>query len=141
MRRSPQKASRSLGRLTQPLCQARFYGVDGRLGPCRHIELAEDAADVVLDGLLAQKKLLRDLFVREPNRNQLNDVCFAFRQLRWIALVPALAHATQHAAGEAWVYIEVAPVDGEQCAREIRKADVLDDVTFESEHETALEQR
>lgn len=46
------------------LDDAVLDSVNGGLGTCRHVELAEDPADVILDRLLAQEQLLGDLLVR-----------------------------------------------------------------------------
>jgi hypothetical protein len=45
-------------------------GVSHRGGAGRQVELAENIADVTIDGAFAQAQLVGDLFVRTPARNQ-----------------------------------------------------------------------
>jgi hypothetical protein len=54
------------------------HGVNRRLRARREVQLREDVADVVLDGLLREHQALTDVAVRHPLRDQANDVDLAW---------------------------------------------------------------
>src|SRR5215469_3583087 len=88
--------------------------VDRGLRARRDVELAEDAADVVLHRLLAQEQLLRDLLVRQAERDQPDDVGLALRQFRRVAAITTRAQTAEHVAGKTRVDVDIAGVDHQQ---------------------------
>ena len=52
-------------------------GIESQLQPIRDAQLIEDIMQMVLDGLLADKHLLRHLFVLIPLGDQRDDFTFA----------------------------------------------------------------
>src|SRR5687767_12489265 len=67
-------------------------GVERRLRPAYQPELAEDAADVGLDGLLADAERARDLLVGLPHRHQPQHVGLALGELLRAVRRAHLAH-------------------------------------------------
>jgi hypothetical protein len=67
---------RRLGQLDPALADR----VHHRPSPVRRAELVEDRGDVVLDGLLAEVQLDRDLAVAEPARDDLEDLALPARE-------------------------------------------------------------
>src|SRR5687768_124300 len=61
--------------------EADSDGVERRLRPAHQPQLAEDAAHVGLDGLLADAELARDLLVGLPHRNEPQHVGLALGEL------------------------------------------------------------
>ena len=82
--------------------EPELHGEQRRLRPVVHLQLPEDARDVVLHGLLADEEPLADLAVRLAGGEQLQDLLLARRQVGELlakALLLALAlELAQHAA-------------------------------------------
>src|SRR6266566_5440668 len=67
------------------LQQAEFSGFQGRLRPVAHPQLAQDVAEVILDGAAGDVEGLADLAIGSPTRQQGQDLPFALGQLRHVA--------------------------------------------------------
>src|SRR5688572_28514107 len=59
----------------------RTCGMNGRGRPRRKVELAEDVRDMAVDGVLAHHEPLGDLSVRQPLRQQAQDITLTGREL------------------------------------------------------------
>ena len=53
---------------------------DRRLGAALHVELGQQTGDIVLDRLLGEEQPLADLPVRQPFRDQVENLAFAARK-------------------------------------------------------------
>src|SRR4051794_8174358 len=62
--------------------EAGLAGTDDRLGAIGDAELVEDVRDVVSNGLVGDLEACRDLMVRPPLRDQLQDLVLTLRELR-----------------------------------------------------------
>src|SRR5260221_7764978 len=67
------------------LQQAEFSGFEGRLRPVAHPQLAQDVAEVVLDGATGDVEGLADLAIGSPTRQQGQDLPLALGQRRKLA--------------------------------------------------------
>ena len=76
-RTAPSPATGSAGAQTSPFA----HGVRGRLGAAAHAELREHASDVVLGGLRRDHEPVGDLGVRQPRRDQAQDLALARGEL------------------------------------------------------------
>src|SRR5260221_6114865 len=75
-------------RTMQPMLslqQAEFSGFEVRLRPVAHPQLAQDVAEVVLDGATGDVEGLADLAIGSPTRQQGQDLPLALGQLRHLA--------------------------------------------------------
>src|SRR5215469_10344778 len=72
------------------LQQAEFSGFQGCLRPVAHPQLAQDVAEVVLDGATGDVEGLADLTIGSPTCQQGQDLPLALSQLRQVA--PAGEH-------------------------------------------------
>src|SRR5438128_2320194 len=75
------------------LQQAEFSGFQGRLRPVAHPQLAQDVAEMVLDGAPGDVEGLADLAIGSPTRQQGQDLPLALSQRR------KLAHADERRGG------------------------------------------
>src|SRR5215831_13602435 len=67
------------------LQQAEFSGFEGCLRPVAHPQLAQDVAEVVLDGAAGDVEGLADLAIGSPTPQQGQDLPLALSQLRHVA--------------------------------------------------------
>src|SRR5258708_14857115 len=67
------------------LQEAEFSGFEGRLRPVAHPQLAQDVAEVVLDGPTGDVEGLADLAIGSPTRQQGQDLPLALGQRRKLA--------------------------------------------------------
>src|SRR6516225_6988467 len=67
------------------LQQAEFSGFQSRLRPVAHPQLAQDVAEVVLDGAAGDVEGLADLAIGSPTPQQGQDLTLALGQLRHVA--------------------------------------------------------
>src|SRR5258708_28929047 len=67
------------------LQQAEFSGFQGRLRPVAHTQLAQDVAEVVLDGATGDVEGLADLAIGSATRQQGQDLPLPLGQLRHVA--------------------------------------------------------
>ena len=77
------------------LQQAEFSGFQGRLCAVAHPQLAQDVAEVILDGATGDVEGLADLAIGSPTRQQGQDLPLALGQLR------RAAHADERRSGGA----------------------------------------
>src|SRR5216684_2468078 len=67
------------------LQQAEFSGFQGRLRPVAHTQLAQDVAEVILDGAAGDVERLADLAIGSATRQQGQDLPLALGKLRHVA--------------------------------------------------------
>src|ERR1700730_2732508 len=141
MRTAARVERRSFCRVYVPaLDDAVFDGVDRGLGSRRDVELAEDAADMILYRLLAQEEFFRDLLVGQTECDETDNVRFPLRQFGRIAPIAARSQAAQHVAGKTRIDVDVARVNHQKRPRKIGWPDVFDDIALDAEDEAAREQ-
>src|SRR5260221_10547858 len=102
------------------LQQAEFSGFQGRLRPVAHPQLAQDVAEVILDGAAGNVEGLADLAIGSPTRQQGQDLPLALGQLRHVAHTDerrsggggaVLALASRGGRGERIFGVTLAPAD------------------------------
>src|SRR5664280_562088 len=101
------------------------------LGAPLEVQLRKDRADVVLDRLVRQEYVGRDLFVCLPLRDQQQDLLLLLGQLRHLVRVSAggdAANPVQHFLRHRRVQQRLAPADRLEGADEIPAADLLEQI-------------
>src|SRR6266540_4879832 len=116
--------------------------VGGGLSPPGHLELGQDARDVVLDRLLGEAEFFADLLVGLAVGHQLQDPLLLGReagQLLVLHQVLALAEAVQDALGDGRVQQALALAHGPNGPDQFAPLDLLQDIAGGSGHDRGEE--
>src|SRR4051794_25404528 len=122
------RAGRSLAGAGPGLVGSELGDERGGLRTAAHVELGEDAGDVVLDGLLRPEQPVADLPVGQAVADELQDAAFLRGQRGQGVLAGALAEPPQHLGGALRVEERAAGRDRTDGADEVRAVDLLEDV-------------
>ena len=123
------------GRVISPLL-GEAGGVDGGLGTALHPELRKQVRHVVLDRLLGQVNLLRDLTVREPVGDEVEDVALLGAQLgESLVLLRALAQPFEHLRRYGRIQQRLAFRDEPHGSHDLIALDLLEEITGRAGHD------